>query len=219
MLYLIRHGQTAKNKEMLLQGRSDLPLIETGILQAQEAARRFHELGIRFDVVYCSPLRRARETAGLLLAGTVGEGEMPPVLTDERLLEIDYGPYEGLGLRSLPPAVLTFFEDFVNNPAPEGMEPLPSVVRRAGAFLEEIREEAEQKNVLLSIHAIIMKGALEYLTPDSKGGYWYSFLGNCEAYAAEVRDGVYSVPERLFRGVSDAEAKARWEERGREQGS
>lgn len=208
MLYMIRHGQTAKNKEMLLQGRSDLALNETGILQAQEAARRFRERGIRFDVVYCSPLRRARETADLLLEGTAGDGEKPPVITDERLLEIDYGPYEGLGLRSLPPAVLTFFEDFINNPAPEGMEPLSSVVERAGAFLEEIREEAAEKNVLLSIHAIIMKGALEYLTPDSRGSYWYTFLGNCEAYAAEVHRGQYSVPERLFRGVSDTEAKA-----------
>ena len=38
--------------------------------------------------------------------------------------------------------------DFVNVPAPEGMEPLPAIVKRLGEFLEEIVREAETKNIL-----------------------------------------------------------------------
>ena len=69
--------------------------------------------------------------------------------------------------------------DFVNVPAPEGMEPLPDIVKRLGGFLKDIVREAESKNILISTHAIAMKGALEYLTPDSKGSYWAKNIGNC----------------------------------------
>ena len=53
---------------------------------------------------------------------------------------MDYGPYEGTDLTHLSPELLTFFSDFIHNPAPEGMEQLSSVIGRAGAFLEDIRQ-------------------------------------------------------------------------------
>ena len=87
----------------------------------------------------------------------------------QRLIEMDYGPYEGTDMNHLPPELLTFFSDFIHNPAPEGMEQLTSVIGRAGAFLEDIRQL--QGNILISTHAIAMKGLLEYLTPESQGRY------------------------------------------------
>ncbi len=187
MIYVIRHGQTELNTRGVLQGRSDHPLNETGIRQAKEAAERLK--GISFDAVYSSPLIRAVRTAKIVVP------ELEPIL-DERLIEMEYGPYEGMGLRDLAPEVLVFFRDFVHNPAPEGMEPLDHVVRRAGAFLEDrCRREG---NILVSTHAIAMKGILEYLTPDSGGSYWSKNIGNCAVYAAEYRgDGSWTVPAEL----------------------
>ena len=52
MLYIIRHGQTELNTKMLMQGRSDHPLNETGLTQAEEAARRFAAMGVKIDKVY-----------------------------------------------------------------------------------------------------------------------------------------------------------------------
>ena len=175
------------NAKMLMQGRSDHPLNETGIRQAEEAAERFARMGAAIDRVYSSPLVRAVRTAEIIAPS------IKPVI-DERLIEMDYGPYEGMDLMDPAPVVIEFFEDFVNVPAPEGMEPLSDVVARLGSFLEEIKEEAAEKNVLLSTHAIAMKGALEYLTPDSGGSYWAKNIGNCDIYASEVRDGRYTVP-------------------------
>lgn len=74
------------------------------------------------------------------------------------------------------------------------MEPLHEVVERLGRFLEDIKEEAETSNILVSTHAIAMKGALEYLTPESRGSYWSKYIGNCNIYAAEVRNGTFTVP-------------------------
>ena len=77
------------------------------------------------------------------------------------------------------------------------MEQLSSVVERAGTFLEEIRYL--EGDILVSTHAIAMKGILEYLTPGSGGSYWSKYIGNCAIYAAENSNGTIGVP-RLWRG-------------------
>ena len=127
MLYIIRHGQTELNSKHALQGRSDNPLNEAGVQQAQDAAQKLQNLGIRFDRVYSSPLVRAVQTARIVAP------DMEPIL-DRRLIEMDYGPYEGTDLNNLPPEILEFFKDFAHNPVPEGMEQLASVVERVGRF-------------------------------------------------------------------------------------
>ena len=55
----------------------------------------------------------------------------------------------------------------------------------------------EGKNILISTHAIAMKGLLEYLTPESEGSYWSKYIGNCAIYGADLVDGHYTVPEEL----------------------
>ncbi len=186
-IYIIRHGQTDLNRKHILQGRIDEPLNEDGIRQAEEAAEQLRSMGITIDSVWSSPLQRARDTARII-AGDA------PLKTDERLLEMDYGPYDGTDLTSPPPEILEFFSDFVNNPEPPGMEPLAAIVQRLGEFLEELRDAPPEGNVLISTHAIAMKGALEYLTPGSNGSYWDKHIKNCDIYVTELEDGAYSVP-------------------------
>lgn len=188
MIYMIRHGQTALNQRQVLQGRSDQPLNEVGIRQAQEAAAALKS--ISFDYVFTSPLKRAVQTAQILAP------DIEPVI-DDRLIEMDYGPYEGADLNALPQEVLTFFSDFVHNPAPKGMEPLNAVVERAGSFMESIKNL--NGNTLISTHAIALKGILEYLTPESKGAYWSKYIGNCAVYTADCVDGKIAIPVKWMR--------------------
>ena len=195
MIYLVRHGETAQNREKRLQGRRDVPLNETGRAQARAAGDRFREQGIAFDLIYVSPLGRAVETARLIAGDAAG------ICTDARLIEMDYGPYEGMDLTNPDPAVMAFFKDFAGTPAPEGMEQLSDVIARLGDFLEEHRQELSGRNVLISTHAIAMKGALEYLTPGSNGAYWSKFIGNCAVYTAECEDGVFGVPTEWEAGI------------------
>ena len=54
-------------------------------------------------------------------------------------------------------------------------------------------------NILISTHAIAMKGILEALTPDSHGAYWNRYVGNCEVYVTAYRDGRYDVPMPLIK--------------------
>ena len=80
MLYIIRHAKTDWNELYRLQGRTDIPLNQTGIQMARDAGAEYRE--VHFDVCYCSPLSRAVRTAELLL-----EGRGVPIIRDERQLE------------------------------------------------------------------------------------------------------------------------------------
>jgi broad specificity phosphatase PhoE len=85
-VYLARHGQTAYNKERRFQGRLPVPLDETGRAQAAELAGR--AAGYGFAALWCSSLRRARETAEI-----VGERIGLTPREDERLVETDAGDW------------------------------------------------------------------------------------------------------------------------------
>ena len=156
MIYIIRHGQTELNTRRVLQGRSDYPLNETGISQAEAARKKLEN--VSFSRVYSSPLIRAVQ----------------------------------MSLKTLAPEVLTFFSDFNHNPAPDGMETLESVVDRAQEFMMEMCRTGE--TVLISTHAIAMKGILEFLTPESHGSYWTKYIGNCSIFGTSYRNGTFSVP-------------------------
>jgi broad specificity phosphatase PhoE len=191
MIYIVRHGQTELNKRFALQGRSNLPLNDQGRSEAQKVADIFAAEGITISHVFSSPLERAIDTARIMAPDV-------PITTDDRLIEMDYGPYEGIDLTAPPQEIVTFFSDFVNNPAPKGMEPLPDVVARAGAFVESIRNISG--DVLVSTHAIAMKGILEYLTPGSRGSYWSKYIGNCAVYATAYHDGQFDAPVEIYKG-------------------
>ena len=87
-LYLIRHGETDYNKMKRNQGQIDIPLNEYGRELAEKTREGLAE--VPFDLCLCSPLSRARETAEIIL-----EGRDIPIITDERLIEISFGRYEG----------------------------------------------------------------------------------------------------------------------------
>ena len=91
-LVLVRHGETEWNRLQRVQGRTDIPLNDTGRQQAEETADRLRQRGERFDAVAASPLSRAVETARIIADG-LGLGEVETV---DALVERDYGSAEGM---------------------------------------------------------------------------------------------------------------------------
>ena len=85
----MRHGETDWNVRRKLQGHTDVPLNDNGRKMAKEAAEKYKD--VHFDVCYCSPLIRAKETAEIFLSG-----RDVPIITDDRLQEMSFGEFEGL---------------------------------------------------------------------------------------------------------------------------
>jgi len=93
ILVLTRHGLTDRSvPEQHLGQRIDVPLNADGRRQAEALATRIG--GIEFDRIVASPLVRARETAEVVAHGR-------PIETDPRLMEMDYGDWEGLTYETL----------------------------------------------------------------------------------------------------------------------
>jgi broad specificity phosphatase PhoE len=83
---VVRHGETEWSRNGRHTGRTDVELTEAGEVQARHVGAAL--AGTRFDLVLCSPRRRAQRTAEL--AGLV------PFTTEADLAEWDYGDLEGL---------------------------------------------------------------------------------------------------------------------------
>ena len=152
-IYLARHGETRLNKAHLMQGRSDEPLSETGIRQAQTMRRILLDAGedLHFDAVYASPLQRAVTTA-TILADVPAEA----VITDERLLEADFGKYEKCPYTQLGPWMTLYWRYPEYFPAPNTVETLDSMISRSHAFLKEL-EQKDYDAVLVACHGGILR--------------------------------------------------------------
>ena len=90
MLYVARHGETDWNKKGIISGRSDIALSKIGYHQATLLAEEVANLDAPITRIIHSPLNRAEETARI-----VSEANHLPMSVDERLIELDYGDYDG----------------------------------------------------------------------------------------------------------------------------
>ena len=87
---LLRHGLSVANRDGILQGQLDSPLTEEGRQQAHALVMYWHTIGINFDHIITSPLRRALETAEII-ASTLDMA----IEVDDRWMERDMGAAEG----------------------------------------------------------------------------------------------------------------------------
>ena len=148
-LYVARHGQTQWNLENKVCGRTDLPLTEVGMEQAEQLARIARKLPI--GRIISSPMVRARQTA----APTARELGLP-VEVDDRLIEQHYGIYEG---------VSRFDEGFLGNKRQfayryPGGESMMDVAYRVYSLLEELKRKQGEQNVLLVCHGGVCRATL-----------------------------------------------------------
>ncbi len=127
-LFLVRHGETAWNKEKRIQGcRSNTALNETGYEQADRLAVLLRNE--RLDAAYCSPLKRAMDTAEVI----AGECRLPLSVLPE-LREIDAGELDGLSRREMGSYHAAFWADWSKGD--------PSTRLPGGESLEELQSRA-----------------------------------------------------------------------------
>lgn len=145
-LLITRHGETIENSQGFLQGHSEGTLNSLGIRQAQNLALRLREEEI--DIVYCSDLKRAVDTASEILKY---HREAELVYTDS-LRERDFGEFQGRRRIEIGWDMSKPDSEF---PDPLNGESTRDVYNRAEYFIRMIRKKHIDKTVLLVGHGFI----------------------------------------------------------------
>ena len=159
VLYVVRHGQTDKNKYGLVQGQTEADLNEDGINEARKLQSMISELNI--DVVISSPLRRAKDTAKIIT------NDKFPVNTDDRLIERDWGMCEGAHIDQVD--TVKCWNLFLNTDD-NGIEKVKDLLMRVSEFLEDIKVRYSDKNVLVVTHSAILRAIHYSLRPIPEDG-------------------------------------------------
>lgn len=162
-LFLIRHGETALNREMRYVGARDVPLSEVGERQAKGLAEAF--AGLPVAAVYASPLARARET-GSRIASRLGLALEPcPALAEQ-----SFGEWEGLTRAEVVARgdgeILAAWEGDPSLPPPGG-ESLASVQARALALVEALKASHPEGGGLVLVSHV---GPIKALLAAALGG-------------------------------------------------
>ena len=182
-IWIARHGQTDLNRDKRMQGLTDCPLNEKGIMQARQSRKNIGD--VYFDAVYASPLERARVTGSII--GNVGLSE---VIVDERLIETDFGRYEKCKYYLMGPAMTLYWMFPKVFPVPDTVETLDSMKARASSFLREL-ESRDYENVLVAGHGGIMRALCGYLDEAPDGLHWER-AKNCEIRVYEYKGGKHT---------------------------
>lgn len=178
MLYIMRHGKTDWNALHRLQGRTDIPLNAEGVRMAENACREYAH--INFDVCYCSPLIRAVQTAQAVL-----RGRDVPIITDERLVEMCFGVYEGreICLEDPENPIRPLFTAPETYTVPvEGGESFEELFARTGEFLDEVVMPllAQGKDVLIVGHGAMNCAIISRIKGLPLSQFWSESIENCK---------------------------------------
>lgn len=146
-LILIRHGETSWTAARRYQGHSDTELTSKGKQQIQLAAKTLK--GYAIDVLYASPLKRAKQSAEII-SKAVGK----KVSHDTRLKELHFGNWEGKTAEELYREKNKSFRHWSRGKLinPEGGESIPAFRKRVRSFLKDCVTRHQGKTVAVVAH-------------------------------------------------------------------
>lgn len=177
-IYYVRHGQTDLNLAKKMQGGgTEKELNETGVSQAYNTKKELEN--VKYDLVICSPMKRAKQTAEI-----INEGRDIPIITDERIRERKLGDYEG---RDVTEEMENNIWDYkLNYNIPNG-ENLHDFENRINEFFDDIKEKYHDKTILIVAHGGIAKVIKSHLygMPESQNLAEIS-MNNCEIIETEI---------------------------------
>jgi broad specificity phosphatase PhoE len=167
-IYLVRHGQTAWNKEEVFRGRADISLNEVG---RKEALLTGQCLGkVEVDSIFSSPLSRAIETAE-----AIARFHGKELLVSQGLIDIDFGQWQGLSHETVRERYGELYQRWKKNPHlvrfPEG-ESLGEVRKRALRAFDEILQDHIDETLVMVSHRVVNKTVLCGLLGLDNSHFW-----------------------------------------------
>ncbi|MGG0717847.1 histidine phosphatase family protein [Robertmurraya massiliosenegalensis] len=188
-LFFTRHGETNWNVENRLQGRMNSDLTENGIRDAKLLGKRLTSIG--FDAVYASPSKRTVETAKLIMADRT-----MPFKTDERLMEIHLGSWEGrttLEIQQSEPELFHFYQEKPTLFKGTG-ETFEDVKKRLESVLVDLERKHPTGNLLIVTHGVVIKVLQSILKERSLDLVWEPpYIDGTSLSIVQIEDGKRSL--------------------------
>ena len=151
---LVRHGETDWNKVGKLQGHTDIALNENGMKQAEMCAQFLKGNG--YELVFTSPLKRAKQTAQI-----IAQKSALQIIEMPLFIERNYGNAEGMVYEER----ITKFPKR-NYPNQESKEAL---IERVTKGLKQITEQHSENKIILVAHGAVINCILAILSNNEIG--------------------------------------------------
>ncbi len=190
-VYFIRHGESTSNERNIFAGVLDVGLTAFGKLQARRAGMDIKKKGMKFDAVYVSHMRRARQTCEIALEVSQARASADiPVQIDHRIGEKSFGIFAGRNLNLLRLALgYEGFEEMLHshNEAPPAGEKIAQVYARAASFYEQkvVPHLKRGEDVLVVCHQYVLEPLALYLSGLPPTAYKHLKLPNGKALSKE----------------------------------
>lgn len=145
-LMFIRHAETELNKEGIFAGRTDCNITKEGFEQAKEVLKDDEK---NFDYIYCSPLKRTKQTLDAILPNS-------KAIIDERIIEISIGEWEGKKKETFDKDLVALYR--AGQYTPPGAETTAQVDKRVCDFIESLfNKYKDNERILIVTHNGVMR--------------------------------------------------------------
>lgn len=174
-IYLLRHGKSQQNEKNTYYGSIDCSLNEEGIFQAYKVKENLKS--IAFDYIYVSPAKRTKETLDI-----INPLRDLKVQEDKRLMEVDFGDFEGKSyneLLRLYPTECEIWKDNWKEFAPPNGESYIQLYKRISSFMDDLLEKKYDK-VLIVSHSGAMRAIYSYVLGGNLDLFWGFGCKNCD---------------------------------------
>jgi broad specificity phosphatase PhoE len=186
-VYLVRHGETAWNKEEIFRGRTDISLNEIGFREAELVGEYLK--GKDIHVIYSSPLLRAMETARRI--AQVFNLKVQPL---EGITDMSFGKWEGLPLKEVQIRDGELYRQWREEPhlvTLPGGESLDEVRVRAMAALENVIQYHKGINIVLVSHRVINKVIICGILGIDNSHFWQIGQDTAAVNLIQYKEGKY----------------------------
>ena len=145
-LTFVRHAETDFNRAGIFAGRTDCNITQEGFEQAKKLLKDDEK---DFDYIYCSPLKRTKQTLEAIIPGSV------PIV-DERIIEISIGEWEGKKKDSFDKDLVALYR--AGQYTPPGAETTSQVDKRVCDFVESLFDTYKNnEKILIVTHNGVMR--------------------------------------------------------------
>ena len=170
---------TEGNREHRYVGKTDEPLCEEGVQQAQAVAKH-----LEVETVYVSPLKRACQTAQILFPNA-------KQIVVDGLREMDFGNFEGRNYIELQDSAeyRAWVDGMCETACPNGEDKASFTQRTVSAGIDLLQKASRrgEQQVVIVAHGGTVMALFHELCADDDRGYFEWSVKNCEGRSAKVR--------------------------------